>query len=161
MIHAVGTLCIDHETTSTAMRASRRIHVPGMCCCCCCAFHPFPGTYAQFAAVDEPHLARVPPAVDLTEAGGVPLVALTAWQALQVSKCMRVAIGPSLPFMLCRLGIRMNLVTPLDTHKRAKPTQKTTTPTAARKRGGRAGKTAGRLLPKRAAARKRPSMATH
>jgi NADPH:quinone reductase-like Zn-dependent oxidoreductase len=53
-----------------------------LCCCCgCCAA----GTYAQFAAVDEPHLAKLPAAVDLSVAGGVPLVALTAWQALHVS----------------------------------------------------------------------------
>jgi NADPH:quinone reductase-like Zn-dependent oxidoreductase len=43
------------------------------------------GTYAQYVAVDEAHLAKVPAAVDMATAGGVPLVALTAWQALHVS----------------------------------------------------------------------------
>ena len=40
------------------------------------------GCYAQYVAVPEAWLARVPPGVDLATAGGVPLVALTAWQTL-------------------------------------------------------------------------------
>ncbi|WIA42334.1 hypothetical protein OEZ86_008346 [Tetradesmus obliquus] len=44
------------------------------------------GTYAQYAVAEESHLARVPAAVDPAVAGGLPLVALTAWQALQEGK---------------------------------------------------------------------------
>jgi NADPH:quinone reductase-like Zn-dependent oxidoreductase len=38
------------------------------------------GTYAQYAAVDEGHLAALPAAIPLDTAGGLPLVGLTAWQ---------------------------------------------------------------------------------
>lgn len=44
------------------------------------------GTYAQYAVADEAHLAKLPPGVDMATAGGVPLVALTAWQALHEAK---------------------------------------------------------------------------
>lgn len=40
------------------------------------------GSYAQFIAMKPDELARVPKAMDLTLAGGVPLAALTAWQGL-------------------------------------------------------------------------------
>lgn len=40
------------------------------------------GTYCQYASVDPSHLAKVPDGVDIKTAGGVPLVGLTAWQAL-------------------------------------------------------------------------------
>eukprot|EP00879_Flechtneria_rotunda_P003295 GHRR01003520.1.p1 GENE.GHRR01003520.1~~GHRR01003520.1.p1 ORF type:complete len:321 (+),score=105.33 GHRR01003520.1:281-1243(+) len=43
------------------------------------------GTYAQYAAVEEDHLARLPEGVSVDTAGGVPLVALTAWQALMAA----------------------------------------------------------------------------
>jgi NADPH:quinone reductase-like Zn-dependent oxidoreductase len=51
------------------------------------------GTYAQYVAVDEGHLAALPATIPLDTAGGLPLVGLTAWQvgkrnvaALHVSK---------------------------------------------------------------------------
>ncbi len=40
------------------------------------------GTFAEFIAVDENDLARKPAGLSMTEAAAVPLVALTAWQAL-------------------------------------------------------------------------------
>ncbi len=40
------------------------------------------GAYAEFVAVPEKLLATPPKNVDLSAAGGVPLAALTAWQAL-------------------------------------------------------------------------------
>lgn len=45
----------------------------------------FPGTgggYAEYAVVNESDLARKPSGLTVEEAGAVPLVALTAWQAL-------------------------------------------------------------------------------
>jgi NADPH:quinone reductase-like Zn-dependent oxidoreductase len=44
------------------------------------------GTYCQYAVVDEDQLALLPQGVDVATAGGVPLVALTAWQALQAGQ---------------------------------------------------------------------------
>lgn len=44
------------------------------------------GTYCQYAAVEEAHLAKLPDGVDINTAGGVPLVGLTAWQALMEGK---------------------------------------------------------------------------
>eukprot|EP00882_Tetradesmus_deserticola_P028326 GHRQ01031553.1.p2 GENE.GHRQ01031553.1~~GHRQ01031553.1.p2 ORF type:complete len:115 (+),score=29.24 GHRQ01031553.1:27-347(+) len=44
------------------------------------------GTYAQAVAVEEPHLALLPAAVPLDTAGGLPLVGLTAWQALMAGQ---------------------------------------------------------------------------
>lgn len=41
------------------------------------------GTYAQYACVREEFVAPVPEGVPLSVAGGIPLVALTAWQALE------------------------------------------------------------------------------
>ena len=41
------------------------------------------GAFAEFAAVDVKHLARMPGGVDFTTAAGVPLAALTALQALR------------------------------------------------------------------------------
>jgi hypothetical protein len=38
------------------------------------------GTYAQYVAFDEGHLAALPAAIALDTAGGLPLVGLTAWQ---------------------------------------------------------------------------------
>jgi NADPH:quinone reductase-like Zn-dependent oxidoreductase len=46
----------------------------------CCASHP--GCYAEYVVAEEGWLARVPDNLPLEQAGGVPLVALTAWQAL-------------------------------------------------------------------------------
>lgn len=40
------------------------------------------GTFAERIAVDQADVARVPSSVDLVEAASLPLVALTAWQAL-------------------------------------------------------------------------------
>lgn len=40
------------------------------------------GTYAEFVAVDESAVALAPTSVGLEESAAVPLVALTAWQAL-------------------------------------------------------------------------------
>lgn len=44
------------------------------------------GCYAEYVVAEEGWLARVPDALPLAEAAGVPLVALTAWQALQQAK---------------------------------------------------------------------------
>jgi NADPH:quinone reductase-like Zn-dependent oxidoreductase len=44
---------------------------------------PLAGCYAEYVACDEAWLARVPDNLPLEVAAGVPLVALTAWQALQ------------------------------------------------------------------------------
>jgi NADPH:quinone reductase-like Zn-dependent oxidoreductase len=44
------------------------------------------GTYAEYAAVDESDLAHLPDSIPLDVAGGVPLAALTAWQALHKGK---------------------------------------------------------------------------
>lgn len=41
------------------------------------------GCYAEFVAAEADWLARVPDSLPLDEAAGLPLVALTAWQALQ------------------------------------------------------------------------------
>lgn len=41
------------------------------------------GTYCQYVVADEDWVAKVPEGVDITTAGGVPLVGLTAWQSLQ------------------------------------------------------------------------------
>lgn len=38
------------------------------------------GTYAEWAEVEEGHLAPLPPRLSFAEGAGVPLVALTAWQ---------------------------------------------------------------------------------
>jgi NADPH:quinone reductase-like Zn-dependent oxidoreductase len=40
------------------------------------------GTYAEYVAVPARHLARRPPAISHVEAAALPLVSLTAWQAL-------------------------------------------------------------------------------
>lgn len=40
------------------------------------------GTFAERIAIDEGDLALVPPSISMAEAGSLPLVALTAWQAL-------------------------------------------------------------------------------
>lgn len=40
------------------------------------------GTYAEFVAVDEKYVARMPANLSFEEAASVPLVGLTAWQAL-------------------------------------------------------------------------------
>jgi NADPH:quinone reductase-like Zn-dependent oxidoreductase len=54
------------------------------------------GGYAQFATVKESEAAAKPTNISFDEAGGVPLVALTAWQALvdtaKVDKGQRVLI---------------------------------------------------------------------
>eukprot|EP00887_Chlorella_sp_A99_P006514 scaffold3.g6514.t1 len=44
------------------------------------------GTYAEFVVAEESWLARVPGALPLEQAGGLPLVGLTAWQGLQQAK---------------------------------------------------------------------------
>ncbi|MCA8924191.1 MAG: NADP-dependent oxidoreductase [Planctomycetes bacterium] len=41
------------------------------------------GTYAEFALVDERHAALKPPSLSHTQAAGVPLAALTAWDCLK------------------------------------------------------------------------------
>jgi NADPH:quinone reductase-like Zn-dependent oxidoreductase len=40
------------------------------------------GTWAEYVAVPEAWLARVPDSLPMEDAGGVPMVGLTAWQAL-------------------------------------------------------------------------------
>jgi len=42
------------------------------------------GTFAEYIAITEADLARVPTSISMTEAASLPLVALTAWQALVV-----------------------------------------------------------------------------
>lgn len=44
------------------------------------------GTYAEQAAVPEAHLALKPAAASFEEAAGLPLAALTAWQALDAAR---------------------------------------------------------------------------
>jgi hypothetical protein len=41
------------------------------------------GSYAEYTTVPEGSLARIPSTLPIEEAGGVPLVALTAWQVRQ------------------------------------------------------------------------------
>ena len=41
------------------------------------------GTYAEYVAINQDWIALVPDNLPLEQAGGVPLVALTAWQALE------------------------------------------------------------------------------
>lgn len=41
-----------------------------------------PGTYAEYAVVDEAFLAQKPATLSFAEAAAVPLVAITAWEAL-------------------------------------------------------------------------------
>jgi NADPH2:quinone reductase len=41
-----------------------------------------PGSYAQFTLVDEAYAARKPASLSMTEAAAVPLVLITAWEAL-------------------------------------------------------------------------------
>ena len=41
------------------------------------------GTYAEYVAINQDWVAHVPDNLPLEQAGGVPLVALTAWQALE------------------------------------------------------------------------------
>lgn len=43
------------------------------------------GSYCQYAAVEETWLAKLPGSVDLSTVGGLPLVGLTAWQALMAA----------------------------------------------------------------------------
>lgn len=45
-----------------------------------------PGCYAEYVAADADWVAKVPASLPLEQAAGVPLVALTAWQALQLAK---------------------------------------------------------------------------
>ena len=40
------------------------------------------GTYAQYVAIDERYIARKPDSLDFTAAAAVPLVLITAWEAL-------------------------------------------------------------------------------
>lgn len=47
------------------------------------------GTFAQRIAADEDDLAPIPPALPMNEAASLPLVALTAWQALVVRARVR------------------------------------------------------------------------
>ncbi len=42
------------------------------------------GTYAEYVAVEEEHLASAPKTVPLSKAGTIPLVALTAWQVTRM-----------------------------------------------------------------------------
>lgn len=44
------------------------------------------GTYSQYVAVDEGQLAKLPGSITLDTAGGLPLVGLTAWQAIMEAK---------------------------------------------------------------------------
>lgn len=44
------------------------------------------GTYCQYVVADEAWVAKLPAGVDVATAGGVPLVGLTAWQALMEAK---------------------------------------------------------------------------
>eukprot|EP00877_Chromochloris_zofingiensis_P015047 jgi/Chrzof1/9797/Cz04g16010.t1 len=43
------------------------------------------GSYAEYAVVSEDFLAYAPSSIPLSQAGGVPLAALTAWQALDTA----------------------------------------------------------------------------
>lgn len=43
------------------------------------------GTYAQYVVVQDDLLAKLPEGVDVATAAGIPLVALTAWQALHAN----------------------------------------------------------------------------
>jgi len=49
------------------------------------------GTYAQYAVVEEAHLARKPATLDFAAAAAVPLALITAWEALR----MHVALRPA------------------------------------------------------------------
>ena len=48
-----------------------------------------PGTYAQYAVVDEAHLARKPATLDFAAAAAVPLALITAWEALRMHVSFR------------------------------------------------------------------------
>jgi NADPH:quinone reductase-like Zn-dependent oxidoreductase len=48
-----------------------------------------PGALAELAAVDEEHVARKPARLSHVEAASLPLVGLTAWQALVDEACVR------------------------------------------------------------------------
>ncbi len=50
--------------------------------------HVASGSYAEFMSVREGQLARMPPGLGFEAAAGVPLVALTAWQA----RCCAAAV---------------------------------------------------------------------
>lgn len=73
------------------------------------------GTYAQFVAVEESQLARVPAGVDLATAGGIPLVALTAWQSLmaaaphQGQRCLVLAAAGGVGHMAVQLAKALGL----------------------------------------------------
>jgi NADPH2:quinone reductase len=43
-----------------------------------------PGTYAQYAVVEEAYLARKPQSLDFPQAAAVPLALITAWEALRL-----------------------------------------------------------------------------
>lgn len=49
---------------------------------CQCGFGHRDGTYAQYAVVEEPLLAKKPNSLHFHEAAAIPLVAITAWEAL-------------------------------------------------------------------------------
>lgn len=98
----VAQMLTDAHPSTPSVTPSRR-HLLLICCCrevptvphvshchelpCVCScpppWPPPAGTYCQYAAVDEDQLALLPQGVELATAGGMPLVALTAWQALQ------------------------------------------------------------------------------
>jgi len=54
---------------------------------CTTGFQPWnkSGAYAEYVSIPEEHLAMLPDNLDFEDAAGVPLVSLTAWQALEAS----------------------------------------------------------------------------
>ncbi|WP_342024253.1 NADP-dependent oxidoreductase [Arthrobacter citreus] len=76
-------LTLGNEVAGTVVRAGRSVRgfAPGD------TVYARPrrdriGTFAEWTAIAEEDLAPTPVSLDLTEAGSLPLVALTAWQAL-------------------------------------------------------------------------------
>jgi NADPH:quinone reductase len=49
---------------------------------CKCAFHGEQGNYAEYSVVDQNLLALKPKSLDFTQAAAIPLVLITAWEAL-------------------------------------------------------------------------------
>uniref|UniRef100_A0A383WHE0 Enoyl reductase (ER) domain-containing protein n=1 Tax=Tetradesmus obliquus TaxID=3088 RepID=A0A383WHE0_TETOB len=75
------------------------------------------GTYAQYVAVEESHLALLPAAIPLDTAGGLPLVGLTAWQSLMDAKpkegqrCLVFAASGGVGHVAVQLAKSLGLVT--------------------------------------------------
>lgn len=69
VVEAVGADVTEYEVGDTVFGQIRGPPEPG-------------NTYAEYAAVPSEDVVRVPDTLDHIEAAGVPMVALTAWQAL-------------------------------------------------------------------------------